>query len=51
MVVYIAGNFNIFFSPSSYDHLASVLKKVLEEKPDNISGKLLMINSILSSLN
>lgn len=37
---HIKGNL-IYSSPFfSYDHLASVVRKVLEEKPANISGKL-----------
>ena len=32
------------FLPSllSYDHLASVMRKVLEEKPENVAGKFLI---------
>lgn len=34
------GNRVIFFDLfSSYDHLASVIRKVLEEKPQNVAGK------------
>ena len=29
-------------SPLSYDHLSSVIRKVLEEKPENVAGKFLI---------